>query len=125
MKKIVDYLDSDCLKKNLPTFLLIVLLPVLGSSYTFSQAQHQSFICPPCNSPCDTIQFHQAGICPTYHMRLKPGELPPKFSSEYPLLQKMKVQAYDQSQIMHSISILSDVYGPRLMGTPNYYNSVQ
>ncbi|HAS45046.1 MAG TPA: peptidase M28 [Microscillaceae bacterium] len=113
------------MKKNLPTFLLVVLLHTLGGIYSFLQAQHQYFICPPCNSPCDTIQFHKGGICPTCRMRLKPGELPPKISSEYPILQKMKTEAYDQSQVMHTISVLSDVYGPRLMGTPNYYKSVQ
>ncbi len=88
-------------------------------------AQHQAFICPPCNSPCDTIQFHQGGICPTCNMRLVPGELPPKFDTTDTLLQQMKVQAYEQSQAMATISVLSDVYGPRLMGTPNYYQSVQ
>ncbi|MEO1050992.1 MAG: M20/M25/M40 family metallo-hydrolase [Bacteroidota bacterium] len=34
-------------------------------------------------------------------------------------------QEAKHASIMKSISYLSDVYGPRLMGTPNYYKSVQ
>lgn len=30
-----------------------------------------------------------------------------------------------ESEVMNTIRILSDVYGPRLMGTPNYYNAIQ
>lgn len=30
-----------------------------------------------------------------------------------------------ESEVMNTIRVLSDVYGPRLMGTPNYYNAIQ
>ncbi len=39
------------------------------------------------------------------------------------LLDSIKVTS-SKKNIMEVVSYLSDVYGPRLMGTPNYYNSV-
>ena len=39
-------------------------------------------------------------------------------------LTKIKTEADRNSQVMKIVSYLSDVYGPRLMGTPNYYNSI-
>ncbi len=39
-------------------------------------------------------------------------------------LTKIKKETEKDSQVMQSISYLSDVFGPRLMGTPNYYNAV-
>lgn len=40
-------------------------------------------------------------------------------------LAKIKKESDENSQVMTIVSYLSDVYGPRLMGTPNYYNSVR
>lgn len=40
------------------------------------------------------------------------------------ILQKIQKVSADSSHIMQNISVLSDVYGPRFLGTPNYYNSV-
>ena len=39
-------------------------------------------------------------------------------------LTKIKTESDKNSQVMKIVSYLSDVYGPRLMGTPNYYNSI-
>jgi hypothetical protein len=53
------------------------------------------------------------------------------FTSTYLLGQKDEVllkihqEAEMNSQIMKTVSYLSDVYGSRLMGTPNYYSAVQ
>ncbi len=43
--------------------------------------------------------------------------------SDDEVLQKIKSLSTDTLGVMHTTSILSDVYGPRLMGTPNYYNA--
>ena len=40
-------------------------------------------------------------------------------------LQKIKAESDKNSQVMKIVCYLSDVHGPRLMGTPNYYNSVR
>ena len=40
-------------------------------------------------------------------------------------LKKINQQVDSSSSIEHTLIYLSDVYGPRLMGTPNYYNSVK
>lgn len=39
-------------------------------------------------------------------------------------LTKIKAASDKNSEVMKHVSYLSDVYGPRLMGTPNYYNSI-
>ncbi|MDX2249821.1 MAG: M20/M25/M40 family metallo-hydrolase [Bacteroidia bacterium] len=39
-------------------------------------------------------------------------------------LTKIMAESDKNSQVMKIVSYLSDVYGPRLMGTPNYYNSI-
>ena len=44
--------------------------------------------------------------------------------SQEEVLTKIKKETEKESQVMKSISYLSDVFGPRLMGTPNYYNAV-
>lgn len=36
----------------------------------------------------------------------------------------IKTWSDSTSKVMQSVSYLSDVYGSRLMGTPNYYNAV-
>lgn len=40
------------------------------------------------------------------------------------VLNSITVQAEQHSQVMQTVSYLSDVYGPRLMGTPNYYHAL-
>ncbi|MCW5910904.1 MAG: M20/M25/M40 family metallo-hydrolase [Cyclobacteriaceae bacterium] len=40
------------------------------------------------------------------------------------VLLKIKAASDKNPQAMNIVSYLSDVYGPRLMGTPNYYNSI-
>jgi hypothetical protein len=35
------------------------------------------------------------------------------------LVERIRREAEDRSQVMHSVHVLSDVYGPRLTGTPN------
>jgi carboxypeptidase Q len=40
-------------------------------------------------------------------------------------LAKLKTESDDNSQVMKLLSYLSDVYGPRLMGTPNYHKAVE
>ena len=45
--------------------------------------------------------------------------------SDNEVLNKIKAASEKNSQVMKIVSYLSDVYGPRLMGTPNYYNSIQ
>ncbi len=44
--------------------------------------------------------------------------------SDIGALTKIKAESDWDSQVMKIVSYLSDVYGPRLMGTPNYYNSI-
>ncbi|WP_104420593.1 hypothetical protein [Neolewinella xylanilytica] len=34
-------------------------------------------------------------------------------------------QKVDGDRLMRTISYLADVHGPRLLGTPNYYNAVE
>jgi carboxypeptidase Q len=41
------------------------------------------------------------------------------------VLLKIHHEAETNSQVMKTVSYLSDVYGSRLMGTPNYYSAVQ
>lgn len=106
-------------------YLYCLLVGCLLEVCLTAGAQNRQFICPPCNNFCDTIQFHRAGKCPHCGMQLEAGTLPPKFATQDPLFAKMKKEAYEHTQVMHTISMLSDVYGPRLMGTPNYYQSVQ
>lgn len=43
---------------------------------------------------------------------------------DHDALTKIKQESDKNSQVMKIVSYLSDVYGPRLMGTPNYYNSI-
>ena len=53
---------------------LIVLLLLAGSSFSFSQniAEKDSmvYVCPPCGSSCDQLQFDKPGICPHCGMAL-------------------------------------------------------
>ncbi len=44
--------------------------------------------------------------------------------SNQDVLTKLQGVSEASSKVMNSISILSDVYGPRFLGTPNYYNAV-
>lgn len=41
------------------------------------------------------------------------------------MLQKIRQASDSSSSVMRTVSYLSDVYGPRLMGTQNYYNAVK
>lgn len=41
------------------------------------------------------------------------------------ILSKIRQESEMNSQVMRTISYLSDVHGPRLMGTPNYYAAVK
>lgn len=50
--------------------------------------------------------------------------LPVFGQSNNEVLIKIKAESDNHSQVMKIVSYLSDLYGPRLMGTPNYYNSV-
>lgn len=43
---------------------------------------------------------------------------------DHDALTKIRSESDKNSQVMKIVSYLSDVYGPRLMGTPNYYNSI-
>ena len=102
-------------KKKMKIFksiLLVILFPisVIGQ-----------FVCTPCNLDCDTLTFKEAGICPHCNMALIPAE--PLISKDESVLKKIEMDSLEES-IMRSVSYLSDVYGPRLIGTPNYYESV-
>lgn len=46
--------------------LLLIFIPFLG----FAQTKDVKYICPPCDSPCDTTKFQQPGICPHCGMTL-------------------------------------------------------
>jgi hypothetical protein len=78
------------------------------------------FICPPCNADCDALAFTEAGICPHCNMTLMADES--YISTDNRILKAIQ-EAKLEENIMRSVSFLSDVYGPRLMGTPNYYES--
>jgi hypothetical protein len=41
------------------------------------------------------------------------------------IIQRIKVQAFDESQVMETTSFLTDVYGPRLTGSPNYLQAAE
>jgi len=41
------------------------------------------------------------------------------------VLQKIRQASDSSSSVMRTVSYLSDVYGPRLMGTKNYYNAIK
>lgn len=47
------------------------------------------------------------------------------FGQQNEILLKIQHETETNSQIMKTVSYLSDVYGSRLMGTPNYYSAVQ
>ncbi|MFM9950587.1 MAG: hypothetical protein ACKV1O_21800 [Saprospiraceae bacterium] len=47
------------------------------------------------------------------------------FGQQHEILSKIHHEAETNSQVMKTISYLSDVHGARLMGTPNYYSAVQ
>ncbi len=80
------------------------------------------YACPPCNMDCDTLTFAAAGLCPHCNMRLIPEA--PKVSTDESVFRQISTDSVEQS-IMRSVSYLSDVYGPRLIGTPQYYESVR
>lgn len=39
--------------------LLLIFIPC----FAFTQAKGAKYVCPPCNSPCDTTNFTQPGVC--------------------------------------------------------------
>jgi transcriptional regulator GlxA family with amidase domain/DNA-directed RNA polymerase subunit RPC12/RpoP len=45
---------------------LIFLIPC----FAFTQVDATSYVCPPCNHPCDTITYEQPGVCPHCGMTL-------------------------------------------------------
>ncbi|MFK7773228.1 MAG: M20/M25/M40 family metallo-hydrolase [Saprospiraceae bacterium] len=92
--------------------LLFLLFPMSGMG---------QFVCTPCNLECDTLTFTQAGICPHCNMELILDES--MISEDKSVLMKIENDSLEES-IMRSVSYLSDVYGPRLLGTPKYYESV-
>lgn len=96
-------------------YLLVFLLFILFSMHTMGQ-----FVCPPCNLGCDTLTFAKSGICPHCNMELIPQKT--HQNDDATILKKIQ-DAEIEDSIMRSISYLSDVYGPRLLGTPNYYES--
>lgn len=101
-------------------FTLLFFCGVMASSL------HAQYVCTPCNLACDTLSFATAGDCPHCNMPLiaaaggakatKPGE------DDVGTL--IKWEAERSRRVMRTVSQLADVYGPRLMGTPNYYKSV-
>lgn len=52
--------------------VIFISLAVTANSQTNHNVSGDSicFICPPCNLPCDTIQFQKPGICPYCGMKL-------------------------------------------------------
>ena len=60
------------MKKRLYLFLLFTALCTLSSVVLYAQKKNpkQPFVCPPCGASCDTIIFHNAGICPHCQMKL-------------------------------------------------------
>jgi len=98
--------------KIFKVILLFILLPlgVVGQ-----------YVCTPCNLGCDTLTFTEAGLCPHCNMALIPSTRSIPYDDS--LLQHIRIDSLEKS-IMRSVSYLSDVYGPRLIGTPKYYNSV-
>lgn len=53
--------------------LLFTVSVLLKSFMLFAQTKENSklfFVCPPCGASCDTLVFHQAGICPNCSMKL-------------------------------------------------------
>lgn len=96
--------------------LSIILLFILSPISVIGQ-----FICTPCNLDCDTLTFTQVGTCPHCNMPLIP--ITPLINKDESVLKKIEMDSLEES-IMRSVSYLSDVYGPRFIGTPNYYESV-
>lgn len=84
------------------------------------------FICPPCNAPCDTLTFTAAGICQHCGMELTPlTEVAPLLGPNPTFLQQLQANNQENGQAMEVVSWLSDVYGPRLLGTENYWQALQ
>lgn len=98
-------------KSVLPLFMAFLFTLLLQGQYA----------CPPCNSFCDGLNFDEPGICPHCQMELIPS--PPRLNGSE-ALQRLQTIAADTSMTMAYTSMLADVFGPRLMGTPNYYNAV-
>lgn len=94
-------------------FAFIFLLPSFGVI-----AQYQ---CTPCNLECDTLAFANAGDCSQCHMPLIPTSTT-QFSGDE-MLKNIRALTLAESNVMRSVSYLSDVYGPRFFGTSNYYQS--
>ena len=51
-----------------------LLLPLLMGGFLVSQPFSKSYICPPCDLPCDTLHFEGPGTCPRCHMTLMDQE---------------------------------------------------
>lgn len=88
----------------------------------FPWTLHAQFICPPCNMFCDTLSFSEAGICPHCNMQLVEQVVTEETSDT--LLHNLQKEAEDEGLGMHIVSILSDLYGPRLLGTSNYIKAL-
>ena len=41
------------------------------------------------------------------------------------VIERLKENAYQHSQVMDTLSYLTDVYGPRLSGSPGFYEAAQ
>lgn len=100
------------MKKALLSTFLLLLTSLLTAQY----------ICTPCNLPCDSLHFEEPGTCPHCQMPLAP--IPEESLSPSTIKERIQEESSANSQLMRAVSILSDVYGPRLMGTPNYYKAV-
>ena len=90
--------------------------------FIFSNHLIAQFQCPPCNSWCDTLNFKEAGICPHCNMALK--AIKPVDFYEDSILIRLNEELGQGEHLSNTLSHLSDVYGPRLMGTKAYHEAL-
>jgi len=84
-----------------------------------------TFICPPCGLDCDTLHFTEAGDCRECAMILIQATSDTKPSESPDLLQQLIAIQKEKGKIQPFLTILSDRYGPRLLGSKTYAEALE
>ena len=97
-------------------------LLLLGFCLWSFGAMAQTFFCPPCDADCDTLVFDEPGFCPHCGMGLQEDLFRSILADS--TLQPFVTEAEESGESREVISWISDVYGPRLLGTENYWQAL-
>ncbi len=91
--------------KNRPTSTIITLRPIF----------HPRF----------SIHFLRRTIFAQVLILLIPLNLPAQENVDHAVIARIKQEGFQHSQVMNTLSYLTDVHGPRLSGSPGYYEAAQ